>query len=306
MRTTKETRVLDRALEQIKKGLVFEGLDEMAIELGELRSRSEASDWRSFCRNVVPAHPLWPVVQQAPFTHRAFEKPRGYPGDAVVLDWIYGFEHLDRDAGPALREIHRWERQTPSCVSVRNRKTILAELIDAVAARAGRPIRVLAVACGHLREAAESAAVRSGGVAELLALDQDQESLNVARTMAPVVRPIQGSVRGILSNKVRFSGLDLVYAAGLYDYLGGALAAELTGKLFGMLGRGGTLLVANFSPELRDIGYLEAYMDWQLTYRTDGELADCAAAIPAAQIHRQRVFRESAGNIAFLEIDRAE
>jgi SAM-dependent methyltransferase len=305
METANGKWALDRALETMEQGDVFEALESFAVRLTQLRRESQPSEWRGFCQDVVPAHPLWNVIHQAPFTRRAFEKPRGYPGDAVVLDWIYGFERLPIDAPSPLVELHRWEHQTPSCVSVRNRKAILASTIDAVAARRPRPIRVLAVACGHLREAAESAAFKSNGIAEFLALDHDAESLRVASTMGPAVTPVHGSVRSIIANKIRFTDLDLVYAAGLYDYLGPAIARQLTRALFDMLRPGGTLLIANFNPGLRDIGYLEAYMDWQLVYRADLELDDCANAIAASEIDQRRVFREPAGNITFLELERA-
>lgn len=37
-------------------------------------------------REVVRAHRLGAIVQQDPFTRRAASKPRGYAGDAVMMD----------------------------------------------------------------------------------------------------------------------------------------------------------------------------------------------------------------------------
>jgi extracellular factor (EF) 3-hydroxypalmitic acid methyl ester biosynthesis protein len=297
---------LDRAYASIQRGEVFGALEDVAVQLTRVRCGLQASEWRAFCRDTVQVHPLKDVIHQAPFTKRAYDKPRGYPGDAVVLDWIYGYETLPIDADPFVTELHRWEFHTPSCVSVRNRKTVLAAAVDDMASRRDRPIRVMATACGHLREAEESTAVKSGRVAEYLALDQDRESLTIATQASPVVRPIHGSVRGILANKIRYADLDLVYAAGLYDYLGDAIAIQLTSRLFQMLAPGGRLLIANFNPDLRDIGYLEAYMDWQLIYRTDEEVAGCAHAVLVSEIQAAKVFREPAGNISFLELQRGD
>jgi SAM-dependent methyltransferase len=303
---TRGLAVLDLAYDAIQRGHVFEALEEVAVQLTALRSDLPADQWRAFCRDVVPEHPLRTIIHQAPFTKRAFDKPRGYPGDAIVLDWIYGHQQLPIDADPFVTELHRWEFQTPSCKSVRNRKGVLAATVDEVASRRQRPVRVLAVACGHLREAEKSAAVKTHRVAEYLALDQDRESLAVAAQASSVVRPIHGSVRGILANKISYSDLDFVYAAGLYDYLSDSVAIQLTARLFQMLAPGGRLIIANFNPDLRDIGYLEAYMDWQLIYRTDQQLAECARAITDSEIRMTRIFREPAGNISFLELHRRE
>ena len=303
--TTADGRAfLDDAYASIQAGRIFSTLEHVAAGLTELRAAADAGEWRAFCRDVVNAHPLQEVIHRAPFTKRAYDKPRGYPGDAVVLDWIYGYETLPAGAPPLVVELHRWEAQTPSCVSVRNRKALLAEAVDAVAAERRRPIRAMAVACGHLREAAESDAVKSGAVADYFALDQDRVSLATAAQTSPAIRPIHASVRSILANKIRCADLDFVYAAGLYDYLGDAVAIQLTSKLFQMLAPGGRLLVANFNPDLRDIGYLEACMDWQLIYRADDQLAHCAGAIASEDVQSAQVFREPAGNISFLQIDR--
>jgi hypothetical protein len=59
----------------------------------------------------------------------------------------------------------------------------------------------------------------------------------------------------------KFSGMDLVYAAGLYDYFQLSLAQKLTALPFEMLRAGGRLLVANFHPSLVDIGYMETAMN---------------------------------------------
>ena len=68
---------------------------------------------------------------------------------------------------------------------------------------------------------------------------------------------------------------------------------------------GGRLLVANFCPELRDIGVMESYMAWRLIYRDEAEMAEIAAAVPGGEVARQRTFRDRGGNVVYLEIERA-
>jgi SAM-dependent methyltransferase len=252
----------------------------------------------------VRRHPVFAAVHQAPFTRRAFTKPRGYPGDAVTLDYIYGLERL----GPApevVRDLYAWEFQTPSCRSVRARKALLAEQIDLAGSRTPRP-RILSLACGHLREAREATLLLDRGAGAFFAVDQDAGSLaTVASELAAYgVEAVHGSVRGVLARKVAYEDIDLAYAAGLYDYLAEPLAVQLTAKLFAMLHSGGRLLIPNFNPSLRDIGYLEAFMDWWLLYRDEDDMNRLLAAIPEAEIAGARQFRDRHGNITVLEVTR--
>jgi extracellular factor (EF) 3-hydroxypalmitic acid methyl ester biosynthesis protein len=154
-----------------------------------------------------------------------------------------------------------------------------------------------------LREALVSEAVQAGKVQELIALDQDAESLELVRqeyAHLPVVTPYNASVRGILSGKVGFEGLDLIYSAGLYDYLADPIATRLNEILFAMLRTGGKLLVANFAPNLTDIGFMEASMDWWLIYRDEEACGKLLEKIDVR--HPRRNFRDETGNIVFVEV----
>jgi hypothetical protein len=71
-----------------------------------------------------------------------------------------------------------------------------------------------------------------------------------------------------------------------------------------MLGSGGRLLIPNFTPSLRDIGYLEAFMDWWLLYRDDDDMNRLLGGIPERDIAESRLFRDRHGNITVLEVTR--
>jgi extracellular factor (EF) 3-hydroxypalmitic acid methyl ester biosynthesis protein len=97
---------------------------------------------------------------------------------------------------------------------------VLAQSIDRAATEHLHP-RILAIACGHLREASHSSAMRAGRIHNLFAFDQDADSLALIEEnhSSRNIKTIQGSVKGILSGKSKFEDMDLVYASGLYDYL---------------------------------------------------------------------------------------
>jgi extracellular factor (EF) 3-hydroxypalmitic acid methyl ester biosynthesis protein len=296
--------LLDVAHGRVLEGEVFDAMEALLAGLAAVRRSTSVDAWRALCEHQVRRHPIFEVVHQAPFTRRAFTKPRGYPGDAVTLDYIYGLERL----GPApgvVRDLYAWEFQTPSCRSVRARKALLAEQIDLAGSRTRRP-RILSLACGHLREARDATLLLDRGAGAFFAVDQDADSLaTVASELSAYgVDAVHGSVRGVLARKVAYADIDLAYAAGLYDYLAEPLAVQLTAKLFAMLRSGGQLLIPNFNPSLRDIGYLEAFMDWWLLYRDDDDMNRLLAAIPEAEIAGSRQFRDRHGNITVLEVTR--
>jgi hypothetical protein len=60
------------------------------VALDEVRRSLNAEDWKRFCSEVLHTHPVHDFFLEDPFTKHSFTKPRGYPGDADLLDYIYG------------------------------------------------------------------------------------------------------------------------------------------------------------------------------------------------------------------------
>jgi SAM-dependent methyltransferase len=221
----------------------------------------------------------------------------------IRLIFIYGKIKLPEETSELGRELYGYTSQAPACRSVRARRDLIASMIDETAARTAHA-RILSIACGHLREAQLSRAVADGRVGELIGLDYDPASLALVRKEQPSrkIRTVQGSVNGLLAGSQVFTGCDFVYSTGIYDYLAWPTAAELTGLIFRMLKPGGRFLIANFAPNLRDIGYMETFMDWRLIYRDGAELEEVASGLPPDQIGGMRTFRDAHQNLVFLEV----
>jgi len=285
-------------------GPLDEPLDRLVSSLETLRASLPPDDWTRTARSVV-THPLTHLLHQDPFTRRCYTKPRGYPGDARMLDYIYG-EVDDDDSTTLGRRILAANQNGPAPRAVRYRRDVLAGAIDAAADRVGRP-RILAVASGHLREADASQALQARRIGELVALDQDARSLAVVeRAFGDLgVRTVHGRVRDLIVG--RHDGLgrfDLIYAAGLYDYLRDEPAQRLTATLFAMLNAGGILLIANFQPGIRDRGYMESFMNWHLIYRTLDQIEALTRAVPTPELARTSRFEDPTRNIGFVEMVR--
>ena len=88
---------LDAAYDQIRAGRLAPALDDLFDDL--LGRRREApAEWPAYGCECL-SYPLRELLHQDPFTYRAFSKPRGYAGDAVTMDYIYGIAD-GRHGGP--------------------------------------------------------------------------------------------------------------------------------------------------------------------------------------------------------------
>ncbi|CDZ38219.1 class I SAM-dependent methyltransferase [Neorhizobium galegae] len=245
-------------------------------QLHDIRQKLGVAVWQKLIP-IIQAHPSAQILQQCPFTRWSFEKPRGYSGDAGLIDFIYRHPAVAEEvaASPPLGlEIFEYTINAPGPVAVRERRDILTRFVDETAARTGSDTEILAIAAGHLREAEASKALAEGRLRRWVALDQDPESIGsiASQFHGTSVEPIDGSVRGLLARKHQIGTFDLIYAAGLYDYLTDKVAIRLTQICMEMLKPGGIFLFANFSDEMADDGYMESYMNWELLQRSEADI----------------------------------
>jgi hypothetical protein len=296
--------ILDRAAASIESGRVNQAMEDIFTGLRTTRNNMSEQDWAEFGRYARESHELGKCVYQDPMTRRAWEKPRGYAGDAVMMDYLYGIHAYDDAAAEASalgREIYEYIRGRMASSAVRYRREHIAQLIDGMAIAGSSP-SVLAVASGHLREAELSRALASGQLGRFVALDADAESLrNVESNYGRMgVETVHGSVRHLLMRKISLGAFDFVYAAGLYDYLCENTAQTLSARLFEMVNPGGQMLIPNFAPQLPDRAYMETFMDWTLIYRDEQAMVRLLAQIEPAQIQSYDVYDDPGGSVVYL------
>lgn len=283
-----------------------EALSVLSGALGAAHQQQDAAGWEATiatCR----AHRVRAVIHEDPLTLRTFTQPRGYAGDAELLDIIYRRDWLGVAPRPTARgqAIFNFTIGCRAPSAVRQRRELLATMIDEACGRTKAP-HILSVACGHLRELALSAEFRGGRVGRFVGLDQDALSLaEVARSLPEAaVETVPGSIKLLFGSALAKEKFDFIYTAGLYDYLDEKFAQRLTRRMFEMLRPGGRLLVANFRPGVEDVGYMEAYMNWRLIYRDTAAMERLVAGIPAQALAGQRIFDDPTKTLAFLELDR--
>jgi len=297
--------LLNQSYNKLLEGQVGEGMNDLLAGLHAQRLNSSDQEWSEYV-SLCSHHPLRELLHQDPFTYRAYKKPRGYAGDAELLDMIYGKEErwpVPEGTSDLGRQIFEYTILTPACEGVRARRGFIADVLDHLVEEMPKP-HVLSIAAGHLREAILSSAVKRRKLGRFVALDSDTKSLEeVDRSYSCYgVSVVPATVRQLLAGKVELGLFDFVYSTGLFDYVQQAAAQRLTSMMFQLLRPKGRLLVANFFPDIGGIGYMESYMDWKLIYRTRQEMMDVSLHIPQADIRDIRIFTEENQNIIFLQI----
>jgi chemotaxis methyl-accepting protein methylase len=162
-------------------------------------------------------------------------------------------------------------------------------------------LRVLSVASGHLRELDIVSIATSNRNIQILALDQDKNSLEDAVRCYPdfAIHPLNHSISYLFKSHT-LGEFDLIYSAGLFDYLTDRTAASLIEVLVAKLRPGGRLVLGNYTPANDGRGYMEGMMDWRLIYRHEEDLVRLAKTAAGANI--LQTYPDDPGNIAYVEI----
>lgn len=224
-------------------------------------------------RNTYLGHPLRAIMMEDPYIARCVTKPRGYAGDAELIDLIY-----DRNPPPRIsvrgRRIFEHGIAFQASEGVRQRRNTAEQFVTA-AHQQGK--RILCLACGHFREGSLLAG-HDIGLVQLV--DQDPLSLEVVRQrFGAATNCHEANVFSYLRGAIgRGEQFDLVYTLGLTDYLDDRAMALLHRMVKGVLSPEGEFILANFVPDHLAIGWMDAVMEWQLIYREPEDLARFAAA----------------------------
>ncbi|GCF07558.1 class I SAM-dependent methyltransferase [Dictyobacter arantiisoli] len=308
-----DTSFLELAEEKIVSGRqdqIRSGFDLIINELAQIRQQLPAREWKRFAEEDCRNHSIIQVLQQDPLIWRSLHQPRGYAGDGELIDFMFAVE--DGFTPPALQQatplgqkIHLNSLQEEGPRAVRSRRRVIVEKINQLAQH--KPdLQILALACGHLREAKYITALQTKSLGRFIAVDHDKNNLAVVdKEFGPSgVETVVASLRDIIRGHLIHTNFDFIYSAGLFDYLSLPTAQRVTEILFNKLNPGGHLLVANYVPNIRSVGFLEAFMNWWLVYRSRPELLAVSDTLPSRQIRNYNVSMDECQYIAILDIER--
>jgi extracellular factor (EF) 3-hydroxypalmitic acid methyl ester biosynthesis protein len=283
-------RFFDQTLSLIEQGQISLALPMLAGKL--FSAQVDAIAWPQ-TRQTLLRHPLHSALMEDPYLAHCFAKPRGYPGDAALIDILYD-RTLPENASKRGADLFHVTTAFPAAEAVRLRREY-AETLVTSAWQAGQ--RILVLACGHFRE---GDSLIGQDVSNIVAVDQDDLSLDVVRrshgeTITAIEANVFNYLRGAASRGEKFN---LIYTLGLTDYLDERAMRFLHKLMNACLAPGGTILLANFLPYHIGTGWMDAVMDWQLIYRDEAELASYASEIGL----RSKTWTDPTGCIAWCEM----
>jgi len=310
--------------------------------LGEISKSFDAHE-REQHRQYVHRSAFSEIIQEAPYYWRIINKPEGYAGDAEMMRIIYHSQFEGETPFGML--MHKHATLCDACQAVRNRRQFLADQIHK------KKGKILSVAAGPALEMLDVlSSDQSTDTFHFHAFDHDIKTIRkitksctdprLQYLLGNAFHLIKGNFKIAIPRKVMirfcqpmkdFKGIkrflspvkytfkhlktkdyDLVYTAGLYDYIKtfphdhakGTIA--LTKNLFRLVKPGGSLIIGNFSPNNpKDLKFVMEYIcDWHLIYRTKQEMLDFARAIPEREISHMEVLEEPLGINYFLKIDK--
>ena len=235
----------------------------------------------------------------SPAGHRCRDKPLGYPGDFIIMNYFY--EQAWRGDHLYGELLHKLVVSHPLARCVTPRMEMLRSQIAATQVRFradSQPIRIANLGSGPAREMETflSQGMASGPL-HLTLIDQDEQALSFAHdriraaaAKADAVVDLQClhlSFGQLLSSPLFMDGFasqHLVYTAGLVDYLREGTARRVIAALFSRLAPGGTLVVGNMRRR-NDVAWTpEFLLDWSLIYRDEAEMLALAAGLNTADV----------------------
>lgn len=287
-------RFLDDTLDLVRCGELSAA---MYILTGHLHSlRADEETWPTTVA-ALRRHRLHDVLLEDPYLSHSFHRPRGYPGDAGLIDLIYDMVPPPGTHDRA-RNLFDITTHFVAANAVRMRLDYARTLVSE-AHRAGQRICVLA--CGHFREGDELSGLDMSNVT---LVDQDPQSLAIVqgRHGPTGARTVEANVFSFLRRATQANEqYDLVYTLGLTDYLDERAMNLLHRLLHKLVADGGRAVIANFRPDLICTAWMEAVMDWHLIYRDEAELAKFATKAGFAA----STWIDPTGHIAWASLKRA-
>ena len=225
-----------------------------------------------------------PLLMGSPFVHRTLTKPLGYAGDYEMVNMMF----RDPFEGPSLfgKMVNLYALQLPPIVAHRNRIDYLYRTLEKEALRMAaqkREVKIFNMGCGPAQEVQRFLAESElSGRAQFTLVDFNEETLAyTARLLGELkrrharrtgVQTVKKAVHMLVKSVARGDDFmrpnqyDLVYCAGLFDYLNDQVCQQMMDLFHELLAPGGLLVATNVDKHPAK-NQMECFLEWNLIYR---------------------------------------
>lgn len=254
------------------------------------------NEYQRLDRERIPVHrnfaqrELHPLTMVSPWAHRCFSKPFGYAGDFEMLNMTLRDPYEGPNSYAWL--LNAYILTTAPPIAYGNRIAMLVEHIRHEAQRVrrehGRPLKALSIGCGPVNEVQRF--MREDPLAsgcDFHLMDFNQPTIDFARERVEAVSRERGTrIRTTYLSKSIHELLqeargrresfgttyDLIYCAGLFDYLSDRICGNLIELFYKHVDPGGLVIVTNVENSRPIVASLELLMEWYLIYRNQQDM----------------------------------
>ena len=276
------------------KDRVYDQINSIAEDLKTASNREELEkEFYDICSrfDVSPLH------------KHCRQKPYGYSGDFEIIDWIYTKKTSPSGEGKFFDQMFQ---SYEAAEAVRNRKSYFVKKCLELAKQKKDRLDVLNLGCGPCRDVLEMyEASRNGTYIHLHCVDQEANAIAFAERLFSG-KAFKDQIK--LEHTDLFhlrteQKYDLIWSAGLFDYLEPRIASILLKKIWRYLKDDGQIIFGNFSPENPTRYGMELAVHWNLIHRTANELVKLVqeSRVPYSKLE---VEKESLGVNLFCVIQK--
>lgn len=250
---------------------------------------------------------LLPLLSTAPLNKRIYEKPLGYPGDFIMMNYYYDDNYEGKSTYEML--LHRYTLELPLARAHINRKRYFKEKMKGIFNKNKEEVRIASFGCGPAIEVIEfikENKLPSKGVftfvdAEPKALEQIKDKLSELTTSNKFeVKYLPLNIIGLIKKSENYNALkgqDFIYAAGLFDYFDNRVAKKMLNALYSLLANNGTLIIVNVCKDHKHKAYMEILGQWYLHLRDKKEMLTLANEIEDSAIKKIEIDEETGKNL---------
>ena len=264
----------------------FQELDEI---INQIDNENEGKEFRQLISTVLENDTV--------FGH-TYKKPFGYAGDFLVIEKIY---QQHKTTNPLFIKWDKFYHSHEATEAVRNRKLFFIKKVTEIAAKQ-QQVNILILGSGPASDVHEFCSETNHiGNFQFDLIDIDSHAIEYASEKN---YKFLNQINFIRANVIKFSTenqYDLIWSAGLFDYLDDKLFVYLLKRFVNNLKENGQIIIGNFSPLNPTINVMEVMTEWHLNYRNEKHLLSLANQ---AGINKDRLIieKEPLGINLFLKI----